>query len=387
MERTIKITTHVEASSYPIAIGSGILDRCGGWARALLGNRPSKAVIVSNRRISGLYGETVRTSLANAGFDVTLWNIGDGERFKNLRSLHELLGVFGSVGLSRTDIVVALGGGVVGDLAGFAAASYLRGIGILQIPTTLLSMIDSSVGGKTGINTEHGKNLVGAFHQPSGVLIDVSVLKTLARREVVAGFCEAVKHAALGGGGLFALTRNFLSQYPTGRFSRHFNDTQFSTALANLIFEQVSFKAGLVAGDEFENVGRTDGRSRKILNFGHTLAHALEKETDYRYFKHGEAVGIGIVFAARLSKSLELFGQDELNLLNDVVMSVGRLPDTHQIDANSVISRFLADKKNVAGDLHWVLLRGIGKPVIVAGSEISEESIRECVVEVLKCPV
>ena len=182
---------------YEIKIGHNIQNDCGEWARKSLSKDTRKIALVSNRKVFSLYGETVEKSLKKAGFDTFVWLMKDGETHKNFRSLETALKFFSRHQIKRTDAVVALGGGVVGDLAGFAAAIYLRGIDFLQIPTTLLAMIDSSVGGKTAVNTEFGKNLVGAFHQPKGVLIDVETLKTLPRRELTAGFCEAVKQAAI----------------------------------------------------------------------------------------------------------------------------------------------------------------------------------------------
>ncbi len=372
-----------KVSGYGIAAGSDLLARSGDWASSCLGT-PGKVLIVSNPRVFGLYGEVASESLRDSGFDVHVWLMRDGERHKNIRSFSEVLGRLGELAFSRTDAVVALGGGVVGDLAGFAAASFLRGIRFLQVPTTLLAMIDSSVGGKTGINLESGKNLVGAFHQPSGVLMDVSTLRTLPRREVVAGYCEAAKHAFLAGGDLFENTQRHLSAIDTARFKRVFESAVMTNELAGFVLKQAAFKASVVIGDQTEDVTRTDGRSRKILNFGHTLAHALEKVTSYKYFRHGEAVGWGLRFAGELSKSLELIDSNELNLLNHVVRLVGELPDISKLDADSIVRSFASDKKNVTGKLHWILLRGIGNPVIVASDQIPEMSIRACLDQLIK---
>ena len=208
----IPIRLKRDSSRYDIAVGSGVLARCGSWAEECLTDAGRKILIVSNRRVFNLYGETVRSGLSGSGFQAFVHLIGDGERFKNIRTLESILEFLSKNKFTRIDAVVALGGGVVGDVAGFASATYLRGIGFLQIPTTLLSMIDSSVGGKTGINSPYGKNLVGSFYQPRGVLIDIDTLRTLPRRELTAGFCEAVKHGAIGGRKLLDQTSNFLSR-------------------------------------------------------------------------------------------------------------------------------------------------------------------------------
>ena len=229
----------------------------------------------------------------------------DGEEHKDLGNVEKALAFFSESRLSRTDAVVALGGGVVGDLAGFAASIYMRGICFLQIPTTLLAMVDSSVGGKTGVNTAFGKNAIGAFHQPAGVLIDPAVLATLPDRELTAGFCEVVKHGALSGKKLLSQISSFLTDYPLNSFAQLQENVGFRADISNLIAANAEFKAGIVAGDEHESSSRADAKSRKILNFGHTLAHSLEKVTNYEYLKHGEAVGYGILYAAELSKNLD----------------------------------------------------------------------------------
>lgn len=354
---------------YRIEIGDGLLGGVGDWAASVAGGTGASVVVVSNPKVFGLYGHGIEKSLADAGFRVAVWLMGDGERFKTWRTAERLLGVLSRERIGRNDLIVALGGGVVGDLAGFAAAVHLRGIRFLQIPTTLLAMIDSSVGGKTGVNSPFGKNLIGAFHQPSGVLIDPAVLATLAEREIVAGACEAVKHGILSGPSLFGATADALRAGWRKAFRPE--------SVVGLLARQTAFKAAIVMNDEAEAAGRTDARSRKILNFGHTLAHSLEKATGYRYFRHGEAVGYGILFAAELSKRLDLLDSDSLNLINDVVRSLGKLPRADRIDADSVIGNFSFDKKNIGSELQWILIRGIGDPVIFPGGKIPIVQIRE----------
>ncbi len=362
-------------STYSIEIGAGLIKDVGLWPARTLGRKSGRMLIVSNRKVFGLYGKAVETSLRKGGFETHVHLIGDGERFKDLRTLENTLRALSEKGFTRTDAVIALGGGVVGDLAGFAASVHLRGIDLLQIPTTLLSMIDSSVGGKTAVNTPFGKNLVGSFYQPKGVLIDTDTLQTLPTREVTAGFCEAIKQGAISGRPLFRKTAKFLEVFRPGDFRRASKYEQLVPDLISLISEQVRFKAKIVQNDESESPGDTSSRSRKILNFGHTFAHALEKATDYKYLKHGEAVGYGIMFAAELSKNLELLGQDRVNSLNDVVRHAGVLPAIVDIDRSRVLESFKHDKKRVGNSLHWVLIKGIGKPVIVPDVEIPGSAI------------
>lgn len=373
MESTIvPIEIPRRPATYSITIGDGELRRVGEWAATALGRNSGRILIVSNRKVFGLYGDCVVSNLSKTGFETHVELIGDGERFKNLRTLEKTLRALSENAFTRSDAVVALGGGVVGDLAGFAASVHLRGIDLLQIPTTLLSMIDSSVGGKTGVNTAFGKNLVGSFYQPAGVLIDVATLKTLPRREVTAGFCEAIKQGAISGRPLFDQTARVLD---SRRSTAALSSADASGDLIALIAEQLKFKAKIVQNDESESVASISPRSRKILNFGHTFAHALEKVTDYRRFKHGEAVGYGIMFAAELSKKLELLGQDEVDSLNDVVRRAGTLPALAGIDQSGILKSFKYDKKQVGNSLHWVLLRDFGKPVIVPDTEIPRSAL------------
>ena len=376
MNKIVKIKIKRPASSYRVSVGSGTLSSAGTWAQNTLKKGSGKVVIVSNPTVFKLYGEQCESPLRQAGFSVTTFLMKDGEVNKSLRTAESALKAFSEAGLTRTDAVVALGGGVVGDLAGFAAAMYLRGVAFLQIPTTLLAMIDSSVGGKTGVNSAFGKNLIGAFHQPSGVLIDVATLVTLPQREITAGFCEMIKHGAIAGKPLLKRTDQLLEKYQIDEFAEHLDDRSFRSEISNLIASNVEFKAKIVADDEFESAEKTDAKSRKILNFGHTLAHALEKVTNYGYFKHGEAVGYGILFAAELSKSLALCDEKVVKLLYDVVHRVGTLPTLNNIDTTEVIEAFRFDKKNLSGSLQMVLLKGIGRPVIVGQQDIPQKAVQ-----------
>ncbi len=366
---------------YDIRIGRDLLEKSGDWAKNCLSPNTTKITIVSNAKVFALYGEIVRKSLEKSGFEVFVFLMGDGERYKNLRVFENALSFFSAQKLKRTDAIIALGGGVVGDLAGFAAGAYLRGIAFLQIPTTLLSMIDSSVGGKTGVNTSFGKNLIGAFHQPSGVLVDVKTLETLHRRELTAGFCEAVKQGAIADENLFHQTAAFLGNYSPTRFKNFFADEKFLSELEKIISGQIAFKSRIVMQDEKESTERIDAKSRKILNFGHTFAHALEKITDYKSFKHGEAVGYGILFAAQLSKTLAILDKDTLKLLNDVVHRSGTLPDLSGINSKEVFDAFAFDKKQVGKSLQWILLEDIGKPLI--REDISPSIIKKTLEEFL----
>jgi 3-dehydroquinate synthase len=372
----LRVRAKPRQQEYDVRIGRGLLAEAGAIARLSLGRQTKRIVVISNRKVSSLYGSTVIKSLKQSGFSVATFLIGDGERFKSIATVENALRFFHEAQLERGDAVVSLGGGVVGDVAGFAAAIYLRGLRYLQIPTTLLAQVDSSVGGKTGVNLSGGKNLVGSFHQPAAVIIDVETLATLPPRELVAGWCECVKQGALSGRKLFNETANFLRMTGDGKLI-------ISTRLEHLIAAQCAFKASIVAGDEREDPGRMDVRSRRILNFGHTIAHALELVTNFRRFRHGEAVGHGLIAAGEISKNLGLLKETELELLTRAVGLCGPLPSAADLDERQVIKAIAHDKKRSAGQVQWVLLERIGLPRIVDGREISPALLRESLRKIL----
>lgn len=364
--RRVRVRLRARREEYDIRIGQGTLALLGEVARSVLGPQARRAFLVSNRKVFDLYGGRALESLRAKGFAADVLLIGDGERHKSLATLRRALAAFSGAGLERGDAVVALGGGVVGDLAGFAAAVYLRGVAFLQVPTTLLAQVDASVGGKVAVNTDAGKNLVGAFHHPRAVLVDTDTLQTLPRRELTVGWCESVKQGAAGDRALFDRTCEVLRAGPA-------EPTQ---KLAQLIAAQVAFKARVVAGDEREDVTRTDHLSRRILNFGHTTAHALEAVTRYRRFRHGEAVGHGMLVAGEISKRLGLLDASELELLREAVSLCGRLPPADDLDESEIISRLSRDKKAVGGRVKWVLLERLGRARVVDGGEISQRVLR-----------
>ncbi|HEX8721115.1 MAG TPA: 3-dehydroquinate synthase family protein [Pyrinomonadaceae bacterium] len=361
---------------YRVEVGAGALARLGEVARASLPAGARNVALISNGRVFGLYGPRAVGALRAAGFRVAHWLMGEGERFKNLRTAERALAFLSEAGVERSDAVVALGGGVVGDLAGFAAAVHLRGVPYVQVPTTLLAQVDSSVGGKTGVNTAAGKNLVGAFHQPAAVVADTDTLTTLPRRELTAGWCEAVKQGAAGDLGLFERTKRFLAGGATAGSNRTAAAAVLGSGagrggeLARLVAAQCAFKARVVAGDEREAVGRDDARSRKILNFGHTVGHALEVATNYRRFRHGEAVGYGCLAEAEISHRLGLLDESELESLREAVALAGRLPDASDLDAETIRLAARKDKKAVGGSVCWVLLERLGRARTVEGSEV-----------------
>src|SRR5713226_4891246 len=363
--------------NYEIEIGAGTLSTLGAEARARLGSGTRRVALISNATVFDLYGPQVQRSLKAERFKVVHWLMPDGERHKSLRSLEQGLRFLSEARLERSDAVIALGGGVVGDLAGFAAAVYLRGIPLIQLPTTLLAQIDSSVGGKTAVNLPTGKNLVGAFHQPSLVLVDTETLQTLSARDKTAGWCEAVKQGAVGSRRLFDQTVRFLRGTDFGLSTEEPTQTEsYATRLGELIATQCRFKASIVARDEREELTRTDRRSRRILNFGHTTAHALEKVTGYRRFRHGEAVGRGMLVAGEMSKSLGMLPSGELELLREAVRLCGPMPRAGDLSIADIFRAIDRDKKSMGGTVKWILLERVGRPLIVDSREIDSRVLR-----------
>jgi 3-dehydroquinate synthase len=371
--QNVRVRLARRKEEYVIAIGPGLLGEIGEHARRSLTPATRRIVLISNPTIFRHYGDTAIHSLRKAGFRVSHWLMRDGESHKTLRSLESALHFLTDAKLERHDALVALGGGVVGDLTGFAAAIYLRGIAYIQVPTTLLAQVDASVGGKTAVNSASGKNSIGAFYQPRRVVIDTCTLQTLPSRELTSGWCECIKQGAVGSRRLFDSTFRHLANGPA--FGTHAADEQ----LAQLVAAHCSFKARIVAGDEREAVERTDHRSRRILNFGHSIAHALEFVTSYKRFRHGEAVGYGMLVAGELSKRLGILPSSDLESLCAAIHLAGRLPPANNIRTNAIIDALGRDKKSVGGHIQWVLLERLGRARIVDGHEVTPRVLRASV--------
>jgi 3-dehydroquinate synthase len=373
----LQVSIPAQAFNYEITIGRGVLSAAGGKVRRSLGHQTQRLALISNKKVFNLYGRIVIESLEASGFQVSRWLMGDGERYKSPGTAETALQFLSDSGIERTDGVVVLGGGVTGDLAGFVAAIYLRGIPFVQIPTSLVAQIDASIGGKVGVNLASGKNRAGTFHQPAAVITDVETLTTLPARELTAGWCECIKQGAIGGRKLFNQTTGYLSDIEGERIA-------ISSQLENLVAAHCAFKASLVSADEREDPVRTDRRSRRVLNFGHTVGHALEALTDYRRFRHGEAVGWGMSVAGELSKNLGLLDKSELELLRAGIRLCGPLPTAEDVDVAAILNTITRDKKRAHGQLRWVLLERIGRPRIVSSKELDIATLKTSIREALR---
>jgi len=331
---------------YPVIIGSGVLDTVG----ELLGSR-HKVVILHQPALADT-AEAIRKQLSGKGVDAHRVELPDAEAGKDLKVVGFIWEVLGRIGVGRTDAVVSLGGGAATDVAGFAAATWLRGVDIVHVPTTLLAMVDAAVGGKTGINTDAGKNLVGAFHQPAAVLVDLELLKTLPRNELVAGMAEIVKAGFIADPVILELIEADPEESvdPSG------------PVLPELIRRAVQVKADVVAADEKESA------LREILNYGHTLGHAIERRERYRW-RHGAAVSVGLVFAAELARLAGRLDDATVRRHRDVLTALG-LPVSYDAGALPELMKYMAgDKKTRSGTLRFVVLDGLAKPSRLEGPD------------------
>lgn len=330
--------------SYPIHIGAGNLPRIGEFLEQA-GLR-GKVAVVTNPTVAQLCLDTVGNALEESGFAVTPVLIPDGEEYKTVKSLQTIYDCLIAQRFERKSCVLALGGGVVGDMAGFAAATYLRGVPYVQVPTTLLAQVDSSVGGKTGVNHADGKNLIGAFYQPRLVLIDVSVLRTLPRRELCAGLAEVIKYGVIEDAQFFRLLEQEIAA-----IARLDEDLLIET-----IATSCAIKARVVEVDEREH------DYRAVLNFGHTIGHALEAVTGYTQFLHGEAVAVGMAKAALLSTRYGFCDAESLQRVVQLLANAG-LPSEipGDVSLTGVIQAMEVDKKAAGGKIKFVMCEGIGK--------------------------
>jgi 3-dehydroquinate synthase len=355
IDRTVQVA--LGERSYRIDIGHGLL-RDPAVFEGAAPAPTSVAAIVSDDRVAPLYADRVASALAPHVSRVACVTVPAGEAGKTLATFERILGALLAERLDRRSLVVALGGGVIGDLAGFAAGCYQRGIDCIQVPTTLLSQVDSSVGGKTGVNHAAGKNMIGVFHQPRRVVIDLETLATLPARELAAGVAEVIKIGAVADGAFFERIAGGV----TGLLARD------DAALADAVAGACELKAGIVTADE-----REEGR-RAVLNFGHTFGHAIESAAGYGTWLHGEAVGCGMAMAADLSVRLGLLDGTAADRLRGVVASAGLPIRPPALPSDRWIDLMRGDKKASGGEMRFVLLEGLGRAVVRA---VPEEALRD----------
>jgi len=346
---TDPVTVHVaSAAPYDVLIGRGLL---GDLVEAVRATGAGRAALIHPPTLAAT-AEVIRDAVRDAGIDAQLLQVPDAEDAKNLTVLGFCWNVFGQIGLGRRDVVIGLGGGSVTDLAGFAAATWMRGVKVVQVPTTLLGMVDAAVGGKTGINTDAGKNMVGAFYEPSAVIADLATLDSLPPHELVAGMAEVVKCGFIADPQILTIVEaeKQAALDPAG------------TQLAELVRRAVAVKADVVAADLRES------SLREILNYGHTLAHAIEKRERYRW-RHGAAVSVGLVFAAELARAAGRLDDDTADRHLTVLNGLG-LPTTYDPDAlGELVTIMGSDKKTRSGTLRFVVLDALARPGRLVGPD------------------
>lgn len=336
MDDNMRIVRVKNSGEYDVNIGKGILSQCGKIIKSV--KRACRAVIITDSNVEKLYLNKVKTSLEKEGFECISFSFPAGEKSKSAKTFIDILNFLAFNNITRSDLLVALGGGVVGDIVGFSAACYLRGIDFVQIPTTLLAAVDSSVGGKTAIDLDAGKNLAGAFYQPISVVCDTDTFETLPEREVACGYAEVIKYAVLFDGEFFS----YLSEK--------------ECEIENTVEKCVIFKRDIVCKDEF------DRGERQLLNLGHTTAHGIEKASGYSV-THGEAVAIGMVIAEKISKNIGVLKED----FNDKLLAILKqynLPTKCEYGAQDIFKAALSDKKRNGKTISLVLPEKIGKCVL-----------------------
>jgi len=344
--RTVDV--NLGEKSYHIHIGENILGQIGDYVRNL--DVGQKLMVVTNPLVRSLYGREVTDSLKKAGFQVFVGEIPDGERYKSLESARVLYDTAFDNGLDRNSAVLALGGGVIGDLAGFVAATFMRGLPFIQVPTTLLAQVDSSVGGKVAVNHPRGKNIIGSFYQPKMVYADINTLRTLAEREFRAGMAEVIKYGVIRDREFF----EFLSEE-----HRAIKELQ-AGEIIKVVETSCRIKARIVEQDE------TEQNLRAILNYGHTFGHAYESLTGYKKFVHGEAVAVGMVSAAEAAVRLGILTREDCDRILDLI-SLFELPDRFgDLDPAEIIESMYHDKKTLAGKIRYILPETLGRVRIVS---------------------
>jgi 3-dehydroquinate synthase len=344
------IVVDLAERSYPVYVGAGLLRKMGPLMMEHLVSA-GKCAVVTSPPINEIYGETVLASLEAAGLESSVCLVPDGEEAKTWSMTEALIGDLLDASLDRNSVVVALGGGAVGDVAGFASSIFLRGVHLVQVPTTLLAQVDSSIGGKTAVNHPRGKNLIGSFYQPSLVISDPELLSSLPQRELLSGLGEVVKHGVIADLPLF----NFIDENAERLVEAD------PEALVYVVRRSIVMKKELVALDERDSKG-----VRAVLNYGHTLGHALETLTRHEV-RHGEAVALGMIYASRLSVRLALMGEEDAGRQGGILEALGFNLEPPQVGRSGLLEAMHRDKKTEGGSIRFVLPTGIGtQPILRA---------------------
>lgn len=350
-----KVDINLGVCSYSIYIGIQNLSTLG----QLLTEKGlvNKNLVITNPTVNKYYGETVKESLQQSGIETKIVEVPDGEEYKSYQSAYRLYGMMIEQKMDRTSTVISLGGGVIGDLSGFVAATYMRGISFVQIPTTLLAQVDASIGGKVAVNHPKGKNLIGAFYQPKFVLIDISTLDTLPMRDIRSGMVELIKHGMIMDKPLFEKVESEVQ-----RVIELDKDL-----MVELVAQSCRDKGKIVEEDERES------GIRAILNYGHTFAHVIEALTDYREYRHGESVSIGIACAGRLAVNIGLLDEEEHRRQLELLNAIGLSTKFPEIESERVLETMYLDKKVRGGKLRFILQKSIGEVIIT--DKITDEQV------------
>ncbi len=350
-----RIKVALDDRSYDIIICSDCIKDTGNYIKDI--GLKDKICIVTNQRINNLYGKRITGYLKKAGFAPFSILIPDGERYKNLKTVSDIYDKLISYKIERNSSLIALGGGVIGDITGFAAATYLRGIPYIQMPTTLLAQVDSSVGGKTGVDHKKGKNLIGAFYQPRLVLIDINTLQSLPKREFRAGMAEIVKYGVIADEGFLNYLEENLEDILSLKKDR----------LLHIVKRSCEIKARIVEKDEKEITGK-----RAILNFGHTFGHAIETITGYKKYKHGEAVAIGMVMASKLAYRMNICDVHVYLRIKRLLNRIGLPTEIERLNSKEALKIMELDKKVSEGKIKFILPKRIGEVIISSNWKIED---------------
>ena len=368
-----KIRVSLNDRSYDIVVGEEILSKLGRHMSAL--GLPRRVVILSDSTVGKLYGNAVKHSLRVAGFKSELITVASGEKMKSIDVAKKIYSKLLELKVHRDSVFVALGGGVIGDLTGYVASTYMRGVPFVQVPTTLLSQVDASIGGKTAVNLEEAKNIVGTFYQPKLVFIDTTTIITLPSKEIRNGLAEVIKYGVIKDPELFGLLEKTLSNLKSPKLNDPKDLKALMSVWKQLISRSAKIKAKVVEADEKETKGIRD-----ILNFGHTIGHAIESLSEYKGITHGEAVAIGMAATSKISVKMKLCSAVAAERLQNLIEAANLPTKVKDLDVEDIIAKLILDKKVRDGKVVFILQRGIGS--VVRRNDVPIKILREALKEI-----